>query len=71
LKSILRILRSRTLNARMALLQRTCATLAKEFEDANLSPEQKKAIDQRWDNAMKEIRELRLLLNSKESNEDG
>jgi hypothetical protein len=55
----------------MALLQRTCATLAKEFEDANLSPEQKKAIDQRWDNAMKEIRELRLLLNSKESNEDG
>jgi hypothetical protein len=59
---MIRKLRIHHLKAQVGLRQLVCETLAKEFEARSLTVEQRTALAHRWDDAMKESHELRLMV---------
>jgi hypothetical protein len=65
-ESIIRKLRIHTLKAQLALRRFVCETLAERLENGDLTVAEKLALARRWDDVMKEVHDLRLLLESQE-----
>lgn len=70
MESIIRKLELQSLKAQLAVSHSVCSSLAHEFETTTLKGDEKAAIAQRWDKALKEDRGLQLALVLLESRDD-
>jgi hypothetical protein len=70
LESTLRRLRIHTLKAQLALCELVCRSLASEYANENLTVAQKAAIVNRWSATTMDRRELRLLLEELETEQE-
>lgn len=69
MEDVIRKLRIQNLKAQVVLRQLLCASLAREFETASLTFDERAAIAHRWDEALKECYVLQLMVELMERQE--